>query len=354
MLSRVFVTAIFLLSFCVMAQPGGEFAGTWKLNAKASEIHSLPAPPDAVLKVEIKDKVMVVSGASIAHYPLDNQETRRKAGDSTYSTRTKWEGSALLVNTLVTGPQSYTVMERWKPSRDGSTLSVKRTIVRMSGESESLLVYENPAVVASKKEDEPVTIVPAKPRVSAPEEYVVDAGTRILLSLVSSVNTKQAAPGDRIQLQTNYPVLSLGRIVIPKGSYVMGTVTDAQRAGRVKGKASLYLRFDSITLPNGVTRDFRARVGSADADVDRKEGRINGQGTKGKDAKTVGTTTAAGAGIGSMAGGAMGAGIGAAAGAVGGLIGVMGSRGQDLMLPRGSTMEMVLDRELRFTGDELR
>ena len=33
--------------------------------------------------------------------------------------------------------------------------------------------------------------------------------------------------------------------------------------------------------------------------------------------------------------------------------GVFGSRGQDVVIPQGTTMEMVLDRELRFTDSEL-
>jgi hypothetical protein len=48
----------------------------------------------------------------------------------------------------------------------------------------------------------------------------------------------------------------------------------------------------------------------------------------------------------------MGAGIGAAAGAAAGLAAVL-SRGPDLVLPKGSTFEMVLDRNLRFKDSEL-
>jgi type IV secretion system protein VirB10 len=50
----------------------------------------------------------------------------------------------------------------------------------------------------------------------------------------------------------------------------------------------------------------------------------------------------------------MGAAIGAAAGAAAGLAGVLSSRGPDVVLPRGTTMELVLDRDLRFTEAELR
>jgi hypothetical protein len=136
-------------------------------------------------------------------------------------------------------------------------------------------------------------------------------------------------------------------------------VTEAQRAGRVKGKPSLYLRFDSLTLPNGVTRDLRSRPGAMDQNIDRAEGKITGDSGKGDDARTVGQTTAAGTTVGGLAGAAAGragtgAVIGAAAGAAGGLIGVLSSRGPELILPQGTTMEMVLDRDLRFNASELR
>jgi type IV secretion system protein VirB10 len=164
-----------------------------------------------------------------------------------------------------------------------------------------------------------------------------------------------------VYLETAVPVYVQERLVIPKGSYVTGTVTEAHQAGRVKGKSGLSLRFESVTLPNGVTRTMRSLPGSVDTrgNLDRKEGKIEGEGNKGGDARTVGETTAAGTGIGAIAGAAsghlgMGAGVGAAAGAAAGLAKVLGSRGPDVVLPQGTTMELVLDRELRFTETELR
>jgi type IV secretion system protein VirB10 len=200
--------------------------------------------------------------------------------------------------------------------------------------------------------------------VPAPETvpYTVDAGTRVLLQLINTVSTKNAAEGDRVYLETAFPVLVEGRIVIPPGSYVTGTVTHVKRAGKVKGRAELYVRFDSLTLPNGVTRDFRARVGGIDGrraqQLDRTEGKVIGDSKKGDDARTVGEAATTGTWIGTVAGSAagrpgMGAGVGAAAGAAAGLIGVLASRGPDAMLERGSTVEMLLDRNLNFTEAEL-
>src|SRR4051794_26554162 len=71
-------------------------------------------------------------------------------------------------------------------------------------------------------------------------EFVVEPGTRIPLSMINSVSTKNTAEGDRVYLETVYPILVNGRIVIPPGSYVAGTVTETKRPGRVKGRGELY------------------------------------------------------------------------------------------------------------------
>ncbi len=196
----------------------------------------------------------------------------------------------------------------------------------------------------------------------AAQEYFIEPGTKVPLSLINSVSTKHSAEGDRVYLETVFPIMSNGRIVIPPGSFVSGTVTEVKRPGRVKGRGELFLRFDSLTLPNGVTRDFRARIASMDGraseELDRTEGKIKSEGNKSGDARSVGEATAAGASVGVIAGGAsghygMGAGIGAAAGAAAGIMGVLLSRGPDAVLAKGSTIEMVLDRRLRFEDSEL-
>jgi hypothetical protein len=199
-------------------------------------------------------------------------------------------------------------------------------------------------------------------QVAGPDDFLVPAGTKVPLSMINSISTKTASEGERIYLETVFPILANGRIVIPPGSYVAGTVTDVKRPGRVHGRGELYVRFDSLTLPNGVTRDFRARIGSLDGTapdtLDKAEGKVKSDGNKAGDLKTVGEAAGAGAGIGGLAGAAaghpgMGAGIGAAAGAAAGLMGVLLTRGPEAVLAKGTTMEMVLDRQLQFTTSEL-
>jgi type IV secretion system protein VirB10 len=193
-------------------------------------------------------------------------------------------------------------------------------------------------------------------------QFTVQPGTKVPLSMINSVSTKNASEGDRVYLESVFPILSNGRVVIPPGSYVAGTITEVKRPGRVKGRGEIYLRFDSLTLPNGVTRDFRARVGSLDGraseELDKSEGKIKSEGNKSGDLKTIGEAAGAGAGIGGLAGVSsghtgLGAGIGAAAGAAAGLIGVLATRGPEAVLAKGTTVEMVLDRTLTFDAAEL-
>ncbi len=192
--------------------------------------------------------------------------------------------------------------------------------------------------------------------------FTVETGTRIPLTMLNSVSTKNTGEGDRIYLETLFPVVVSGKIVIPPGSSVAGTVTSLKRPGKVKGKGELFVRFDTLILPNGVTRDFKSRLGSIDGrdnqGFDREEGRIKGEGSKSGDAQTVGVGATTGATIGAIGGAVsrsagMGLGIGAGAGAAVGLMTVLLTRGPEVVLAKGSTVEMLLDRHLVFAEEEV-
>lgn len=210
------------------------------------------------------------------------------------------------------------------------------------------------------------TVEPARLTERPPEptegETIIPIGTRVPLVLLNSVSTKHASPDDLVYLESVYPVVVNGRIVIPPGTYVSGRVTSVKRPGRVKGKGELYVRFEQIILPNGIIRDLTGSVGALDGrspeGFDREEGRITSEGNKGGDARTIGETAATGATIGVIAGAAgsnagLGLGIGGAAGAAAGLIGVLASRGPDAILEKGTQLDMVLDRGLLFKDEDL-
>jgi len=197
---------------------------------------------------------------------------------------------------------------------------------------------------------------PPAPQTGPGEKIIVPAGTRVGVVLQNGISTRSAKAGDSVYLQTSFPITVSNRIVIPVGSYLRGELLEAKRPGRIKGRGEFRMRLDTLILPNGYTVDLRAAPRSADSggkETMDSEGKVTGGGDKGKKAGTVVETTAAGAGIGSIAGGAKGAGIGAGIGAVAGLAAVLMTRGPEAELPRGSTMDVVLEHELALDGSQI-
>ena len=185
----------------------------------------------------------------------------------------------------------------------------------------------------------------AKP---APKNYVVPSGTRLPLILHNAVTTRNAKPGDPVYLETLFPVVIDNRILIPAGSYVQGEIQEARRPGKVKGTGEIRLRLNSMILPNGYAVDFNAiptNVGTGGNESTDQEGNMHGDTDKTGDVGTIVKSTGIGAGVGGIAArSAKGAGIGAGAGAAVGLAAVLLTRGPELELPRGTTVDVVLDR----------
>jgi hypothetical protein len=176
---------------------------------------------------------------------------------------------------------------------------------------------------------------------------VVPVGTIIPVTLTTRVSTKTAKDGDSIYGKTAFPITVDDKIVIPEGSSVRGKISEVRRPGRVKGKAELTLNFQSLVLPSGITVPIYTSLRGAGGSGERKgEATIQGDSSKGDDAKTVGTAGASGGLIGVIANGGKGGVIGGAGGAAAGTAAVLLTRGKDLILEPGTTIEVVLDRPL--------
>jgi type IV secretion system protein VirB10 len=198
-------------------------------------------------------------------------------------------------------------------------------------------------------------LTPAPRAADNRQPITVPAGTRLGVTLENGISTNSAKPGDSVYFRTSFPVTMNNKVVIPVGSYLRGEVTDSKRPGRVKGKGELRIRLNTLILPNGYTVDLNAEPHSTDGGGTKtdSEGKITGPGGKGKDAGTIATTTATGAGIGAIAAGGKGAGIGAGIGGVVGLAAVLLSRGPEAQLPRGSSMDLVLERDLQLEAEQV-
>ena len=201
------------------------------------------------------------------------------------------------------------------------------------------------------------TAAPAAPRqVSSEQTILVPAGTRIGVVLENGISTATAKPGDSVYFRTSFPITIDNKVIVPVGSYLRGEVTESKRPGRVKGRGELRIRLNTLVFPNGYTVDMNAEPHSADGGQVKTdpEGKMTGPGGKGKDVGTIATTTVTGAGIGAIASGGKGAGIGAGVGAAVGLVGVLLTRGPEAQLPRGSSMDLMLERDLQLDADQIR
>ena len=162
------------------------------------------------------------------------------------------------------------------------------------------------------------------------KEAKVPAGTVLRVVLQQGVGTDSSDPGNDFTALLADPVVVDGRTVLEKGSSVVGSVVDVQKAGRVKGRATLRLALTSV-VRDGKTIPIRTRTYVGVAKANKK-----------RDAAVIGGAAGVGAVIGAIAGGGKGAATGAAIGGAGGTGTVLATRGDDLHYPPESRLTFVL------------
>ena len=185
---------------------------------------------------------------------------------------------------------------------------------------------------------------------SAANQLSIPSGTRVPLALKQAISTKNAREGDAVYAVTTFPVVMNERIVIPAGTYVQGRISNVKRGGRIKGRAEVLMHFSTLIYPSGYTVVLPGAVenvpGADKTSMKDEEGTIRQDSQTGEKAKTVATAAGTGAVVGGLSngvkGGLIGAGIG---GGIGTAIGLL-SRGNDVRLEAGTTLEMVIQREV--------
>ena len=197
----------------------------------------------------------------------------------------------------------------------------------------------------------------AAPAIPPKKTYTVPAGTKVLLTLRSAVNTKSAKPGDGVYLASSFPVVVGNRVMIPAGVYVQGVVDRVERAGRVKGRAQLDMHFTSIIFPNGTVVEVPGLVDSLPG-AKKQQVKDDGEGTIQQDGdktrnmgKAAEVAIPTGATVGSIAGLGSGHPLGGGIAGVGAGLAAMGvvalfTRGADVNIDAGTQVEMVLQRPL--------
>jgi hypothetical protein len=161
------------------------------------------------------------------------------------------------------------------------------------------------------------------------QELLVPAESVLGLQLESSINTERARVEDRVDARLTRDVRVNGRVAIPAGTRVVGSVVMVERGGRMKERARIGIRFNTLVLAD-------ASKISISTDTVYREGESPANQASAK----IGGAAIGGAIIGAILGGGKGAAIGSGLGAAGGAAAAMNADRQPVVMPAGTTLSV--------------
>jgi len=162
----------------------------------------------------------------------------------------------------------------------------------------------------------------------------IPSGTRLEIRLVDPIDSSLNKSGDTFKATLDKDLEVEGKVVVPRGSRVIGKVMDVKQPGRVEGKAALSMTLTEIKVGNE-SYPIQTNSLAFEADPSTKQ-----------DATKIGIGAAAGAIIGAIAGGGKGAAIGAAVGGGAGTATVLATKGKDVKFAAEDKFSFVLRSDL--------
>ncbi len=163
------------------------------------------------------------------------------------------------------------------------------------------------------------------------EELVVPSDAVLGLQIETTISSERAKVEDQVEARVVRMVLVGGRVAIPEGTRVVGSVTHLERGGKVKGQAKLTVRFHTLVLADGTLVQIKT-------DPVFRDGVEPGKGA----AQKIGGAAIGGALLGALLGGGKGAAIGGAIGAAGGTAATMSSDRSEAVLQAGTAITVRL------------
>ncbi len=164
-----------------------------------------------------------------------------------------------------------------------------------------------------------------EPQAPQMEELVVPAESVLGLQLETSLNSERAQIEDRVDAKVTRDVRVGNRVAIPAGTRAIGSVVMVGRGGKVKDRASIAIKFNTLVLADStrlaINTDAVYREGESPAS---------------KSAAKIGGAAVGGAILGAILGGGKGAAIGGSIGAAGGTTAVMAGDRATVVLPAGT------------------
>ena len=179
-----------------------------------------------------------------------------------------------------------------------------------------------------------------KPVAAKPAPLMLAAGTRVPATANDTISTRSAKAGDSFTATVSQDVKdATGRVVIPAGASVSGTITAAEPAPNPNSTGKIELSVTSVSV--------RGSSYSIDASVVAMDTVMKGRGVTKADAAKVAGGAVAGAIVGKLLGkNTKGAVIGGAAGAAAGAAAARASRDIDVVIPKGAAITIKLNAPL--------
>lgn len=177
-------------------------------------------------------------------------------------------------------------------------------------------------------------------------------GTAVKMRMENAISTFGNKVGDTFSGRVTAPVSLDGKTVIPVGSTIEGRVTRLTEPRRIKGKPTIDLFPEMVTLPNG--EKYRIHAAIVDTNAGKgtsvnEEGEFKGQGMDGHDKKEIAIGTGAGVVTGALIGGDEGALVGAAVGSGATVVHWLVKKRYATM-PAGTEVVMELSRPMELSA----
>jgi type IV secretory pathway VirB10-like protein len=322
--------ALLLLALgCVTAAAGGAYVAT-RQNAVESEPAHAVAPAPSATAATPEPVTPAPQPVAETEAPVSQKLAERPVAEPERPVR---------VAPPVAKPRATETAKRPAPAtrRARAETPAERTVssngAAPAAQPPLQSVTTAPAAVTPAPEP-PRVVEPAPAAPPAPqfEEVIVPASSVIGLQLESTLSSERARLEDRVDARVTRDVLAAGRVAIPAGSRVLGSVTLVERGGKVKERARLGVRFHTLVMADGTEVPLQTEAIYRD-----------GESPAGDSAKKIGVGAVGGAILGGILGGKKGAAIGGATGAAGGSAVVMAGDRNAATLPAGTIVTVRLN-----------
>jgi hypothetical protein len=281
--------------------------------------------PGTALTVTMKDgsavtgRLVQVKPDSVVLDPAEGGEWKTLSRDQIASVSTQQSAAAQPQPAAAAGPQPPAAQSPGTPS------GTQQPTATESPRSASAPRAARPSAAAIAPEATAARREPAFREVTIPADTLLD------VRLDTQVASDTSRVEDPVQASVTKPVVVDGFEAIPAGSALKGVVTQARPSGKVKGRAEVAFRFDTLAMSGGQEHRVQTRAVAVEAPA-----------TKGTDALKIGVPAAGGAILGGILGGKKGAVIGGAVGGGAGTAIVLTTPGKEVRLAPGTAMTVKL------------